>query len=207
MRAVIICGGDIGSADRAKTLIKKDDFIICADSGYKYAPMLGVMPDIVLGDFDSYEIEKVRCDNVKTYPARKDFTDSEIAAQYAIEQGAEEILFLAATGGRADHALGNIYLLKTVHDKGVSGMIFDGTSCIWYVEDEITVSGKKGDLLSVIPFAEAGDITTDGLEYALVHDMLPSTGISNIFLGDTASVHIGNGAAIVVYTPHEFERL
>lgn len=203
MRAVIICGGDIGSAERARTFVKKGDMIIYADSGYKYASALGVRPDIVLGDFDSYGIEKVECDNVKTYPARKDFTDSEIAAQYAIEQGADELIFLAATGGRADHALGNIYLLKTVCDSGVRGMIFDGISCIWYVNDKITVSGSKGDLLSVIPFAEAGDITTGGLEYVLENEMLPSTGISNVFTGDEASLEIGRGGAIVVYTPCE----
>lgn len=205
MRAVIICGGDIGNADRAKRLIKKDDLIICADSGYKYASALEVKPDIVLGDFDSYELAKVECDNVKTYPAKKDFTDSEIAAQYAIEQGADELLFLAVMGGRIDHTLGNIYLLKTVYEKGAKAMIFDGISSIWYVTDTISVTGKKGDLLSVIPFAETGDITTDGLEYALDKESLPSTGISNVFASDTASLKLWSGSAVVVYTPREFE--
>ena len=204
MRAVIICGGDIGDAGRARNIIKKDDFIICADSGYKYASALEIKPDVVLGDFDSYQKDEVECENVKTYPVKKDFTDSEIAVQYALGQGADEIVLLASTGGRIDHALANIYLLKTISQSGACGMIFDGSSYVWYTEDKLIVKGKKGDLLSVIPFSEADCFTMEGLEYALFKEPLPSTGVSNVFSGDKASICFEKGAAIVVHTPVEF---
>lgn len=203
MRAVIICGGEIGSAERAKSYIQTDDMIICADSGYKYAVELGVEVDAVLGDFDSCKRETILCENVKVYPQKKDYTDSEIAAQYAVEQGADTILLLAATGGRLDHSLGNIYLLKTLCEQNVAAMIFDGVSEVRYVNSEASFSGKRGDVLSLIPFANSDDFVTEGLEYGLEHEPLPSTGISNVFVENEARVRVGSGGVIAVYTPSE----
>ncbi len=203
MRAVIICGGDIGSYERAKKQIKKEDMIICADSGYEHAKKMNVTPYAVLGDFDSCDIAKIECENIKTYPVKKDFTDSEIAAKYVVEHGADEILFLASTGGRIDHALANIYLLKTMFQNNVSAAIFDGISTLWYCAGKISVKGNVGDLLSVIPFSDVGEITTRGLMYELTAQPLPSTGVSNVFVSCNASVEVGSGEAIIVYTPSE----
>ncbi len=203
MRAVIICGGDIGSYERAKKHINEADMVICADSGYEHAKKMNITPQAVLGDFDSYNIEKIECENIKKYPIKKDFTDSEIAAKYVLEHGADEILFLAATGGRIDHSLANIYLLKTMAQNNVRAAIFDGVSTLWYCTDKISVKGNVGDLLSVIPFSYVSDITTSGLMYELVNEPLPSTGVSNVFVSCDAGVSIGSGEAIIVHTPSE----
>ena len=50
-RAIIYCWSesDILPFDK-----EDGDFIICADSGIDYAKRVGVLPDVVLGDFDSY---------------------------------------------------------------------------------------------------------------------------------------------------------
>ena len=87
MRAVILCGGEIAEYDRVRSRIAEDDMIICADSGYRHAKKMGLRPAVVLGDFDSYTRAEVECDNILTYPAKKDYTDSEIAVRYALEHG------------------------------------------------------------------------------------------------------------------------
>ena len=206
MRAVIICGGEIGSIEHARAEIKDGDMIICADRGYLYAECMGIKPDVVLGDFDSYSREKIHCKNIIEYPPEKDYTDSEIAVKYACEHGAGEILFLASTGGRLDHTLANIYLLRTIEKSGVHGSIFDGTSTTFFVSGKIEICGSSGDLLSIIPFSEAGDITTENLGYPLEHAPLTnaSMGISNFFTEEKAAVNIGSGSALVIYTPLKY---
>lgn len=62
MRAVIFCGGEIVDYDRVRARIRQGDMLICADSGYRHAKIMGLRPDIVLGDFDSYEKAVVDCD-------------------------------------------------------------------------------------------------------------------------------------------------
>ena len=38
----------------------------------------------MLGDFDSFDLQQVREENVQVFPARKDYTDSEIALMHAL---------------------------------------------------------------------------------------------------------------------------
>ena len=201
MRAVIFCGGEIVDYYRVRASIRQGDMLICADSGYRHAKIMGLRPDIVLGDFDSYEKAVVDCDHVLTYPAKKDYTDSEIAARYALEHGCDDILLLGATGGRLDHTLGNIYLLKLIMEHGAAGELYDGVTAVWLAKGTISVSGSVGDILSVIPFGEAADLTTKGLAYPLIHQGLAgaSTGVSNVFETERVRLDIGEGRALVVH--------
>ena len=56
MRAVIIGNGDIKDYQYIKSKINDNDFIICADGGYNHAEKMGIVPDVLIGDFDSAEL-------------------------------------------------------------------------------------------------------------------------------------------------------
>ena len=61
MRAVIIGNGDIKDYQYIKSKINDNDFIICADGGYNHAEKMGIVPDVLIGDFDSAKnFEKVK---------------------------------------------------------------------------------------------------------------------------------------------------
>lgn len=205
MRGVVFSGGEIGSYEVVAKKILPCDFIVCADSGYLHAKRLGVKPHAVLGDFDSVRRCDVVCDCIVDFPPKKDLTDTELCIRYAIEQGCSEILLLGATGGRIDHELANLFLLKVMMDEGVTGYIFDGISETWLVSDKIVFDdGEAGDLLSVLPIApQVTGITTEGLEYPLKEATLqfgPALGISNVFLGSRAAVRVAEGLILVVRT-------
>ena len=52
-RCVIFGGGEIADIRYTQNLLQKGDYIICADRGYAYCSSINVIPDLVLGDFDS----------------------------------------------------------------------------------------------------------------------------------------------------------
>lgn len=90
--------------------------MIAVDGGLKGAKELGLVPDVIVGDFDSVDpavlafyrkMEHI----VWEVPAGKDDTDTELALKRAMAMGAGEIVILGATGGRLDHMIGNIQLL------------------------------------------------------------------------------------------------
>ncbi len=195
----IVCGGVIEDIARTAARVDKEAYTICADSGYAYVQALGLRADAVLGDFDSFDREKVSAEQVQVFPVRKDYTDSEIALMHALELGHTDITLLGALGGRIDHALGNVHLLAYAAHRGARATIVDGDTQLWYSEDSVCVCGKPGDLLSVIPLAQGGSYTTAGLEYPLNRQPLPLTGISNVFTGDVAEIRAENAKYLVVH--------
>ena len=121
-RALIFCWSE---SDRYPCEIREDDYIICADSGFKYAERLGVKPDILLGDFDSYSAVGNEAENVITLPTEKDDTDAMYAAKVAMAKGFDEIILAGGIGGREDHTKGAVSVLKFIRKK-CKGFISDG---------------------------------------------------------------------------------
>ncbi|UKI38395.1 MAG: hypothetical protein L6V93_10935 [Clostridiales bacterium] len=54
----------------------------------------------------------------------KNATDTHIAVDFAVEKGFRNITLIGALGGRIDHSLANVMLLKYMIEKGVKGTIF-----------------------------------------------------------------------------------
>lgn len=197
MRTVIICGGNVGGY--ITDYIKHDDFIICADSGYDRAKMFGISPDIIIGDMDSIK-ETPSVENRIVYPARKDFTDSELVLSYALEHGYDEILMFGMIGTRMDHSLANITLLKQA--KAVKAVIIDENNEIYFAENEFTLSGNIGDTVSIVPFeGDISGVTTKGLDYPLDNDTVKcgtTLGVSNVMTDKVCTITIKNGSAFII---------
>src|SRR3990167_2962187 len=116
-RAVIFSNGKIGDINFYKKFINKNDKIICADGGLRFAKKLGIKPDILIGDFDSLKKSDFSGLNknktkVLRFPKEKDKTDTQLALEYALSSGAGEIIMLGSLGGRVDHMLANIHILR-----------------------------------------------------------------------------------------------
>ena len=195
MRAVIIGNGEIRDYTYIKSLIKPDDFVICADGGLRHAKMLGISPDIAVGDFDSYE----KSENIKSivYPSHKNLTDGEIAVDYALENGYSDILMLAMTGTRLDHTFTNIFQLAK---KGNITLIDDDNE-VYFIKDKLTLNGKKGKTVSLIPvFSNLVGVTATGVYYPLDNDTLlfgEGRGNSNIITDDICTVSVKDGMGII----------
>ena len=195
MRAVIIGNGDICDYQYIKTKLKKDDFIICADGGLKHTDALGVCVDIAIGDFDSAQKD----DTIKSYvyPTHKSSTDGELAVNYALENGYDEILLLAMTGSRLDHTLTNIFQL--VKRKNIS--LIDDKNEIHLLKGSITLNGMKGKTMSVIPvFSNLIGVCITGTLYPLNGETLyfgEGVGNSNIITDDICTVSAKDGLGLI----------
>ncbi len=197
MRAVIIGNGQINDYEYIKSKIRSADFIICADGGYNHALKMGITPDILIGDLDSAEnigagIEKLR------YPERKDFTDGELAIDYALKKGYGDILLLSMTGDRADHTITDILLMT----KCANACMIDDNNEIYILRDKLKIEGKKGDTVSIVPIGgDVSGVTTEGLEYPLDRETLyfgASRGVSNVMNEDGCAITAENGIALVI---------
>ena len=86
------------------------DYVIACDAGWHNARRLGLVPDLVLGDFDSScRPEGLGEGELLVLPREKDDTDTHYAARLAAEKGFAQATLLGALGGlRMEHTLANL---------------------------------------------------------------------------------------------------
>jgi thiamine pyrophosphokinase len=210
MRVVIFAGGTYQPGTASQKALANADMLIAADSGAATALRLGYVPTYIVGDFDSLDtqlVEQLRVCGSRLISAavEKDETDTELALQLAIEQGATQVTLLGALGGeRFDHAIANMLLLAGFDTVPIR--IIDGPSTCWLLRGpgNTAIHGQTGDLLSLFPLAgDATDIHTRGLYYPLHGEILrfgKPRGVSNELTEEQAEISLESGLLLVIHT-------
>lgn len=201
MNALIFAGGDFDGLPEG---VCPDDFnlILAADKGYSYAERLRLVPDIFVGDLDSFFDEnKIQSREIVRLRPEKDMTDTQEAIQIAIRHGADSILVLGALGGRIDHTLANIQLLKFGLDRGVKVALADKDNYITLINTPMRIPRQEGRCLSLIPLTKCEHVFARGVYYPLsdaVMDLGNSLGVSNEFIQEYAEIDPGNGLMLLM---------
>lgn len=183
------------------------DYVICADRGVCHARVLGIIPDLIVGDFDSTSKEdleyfKEKGIEIETFDPHKNETDTELAILRAMEKGATEVVIYGGLGSRLDHSLANVHLLYKLLKANIKGKLMNPNNIVYLAQNYMKVSGEKGDLLSLIPFAgRVTGVTTKNLEYPLkdaIIDIGTSLGVSNVFLEEDVEIWMEKGLLIII---------
>lgn len=207
-RAVIFINGRRISKNRVFSLIKASDTILCADGGVKHVVSYGLTPSFVIGDQDSTSsvIKKRLGTHVKwvTHPKDKDFTDSELAIHFAIEQGFTDLIIVGLNGTRLDHVIANILYLS-YHTQLITIAIVEEYQVLSILKKgHLELSGKKNQQVSLIPLdITVSGITTQGLKWELTNANLAfgkTIGVSNEFLGEKVDIEVKKGPLLVIHS-------
>ncbi|MGN0795815.1 MAG: thiamine diphosphokinase [Christensenellales bacterium] len=179
--------------------------LICADGGYDKVKGYGVKPVVVIGDFDSSKERDV--ENAIRYPSEKNYSDGELCLEYAIENGYKKAVFSGVTGGRLDHQLANLSLIKKSAENGIDAMAIDNvngkTLEIFYAASNIEFAAQCGDLISVMPFNSVTCLKAYGVKYPLDNLTIKSDdlsrGMSNVATDETVKFEITDGEAFIFH--------
>lgn len=212
-RCVIISAGSFTPIDIP---LEEGDYCIACDAGFMYARDLGILPDLIVGDFDSLgelgpdaertldEIRESDPDRVIQLEVRKDDTDTMKAVKIALLKGYKKIfLYGALGGGRFDHSFANIQTLLYIKHNGGTGYIMDRDRMLMIAENE-TVKFNKGNTgyISVFSLSEKSEgVTLKGLMYTLDNGVLTADfplGVSNEFIQDEeAELSVERGTLLI----------
>ena len=198
-RCVIFCA----SPEFYLAEMRPDDYVIACDGGYAHAIESGVRPDLVVGDFDSYDGRLDPTLKIVRVPCEKDDTDTMLAIKIALEDGYRDFMLLGATGGRLDHLLSNVSSGAYIAEHGGRCVICDKYNVMHVIKDcRLVLRGLKGQTLSVLSYTdESKGVTLSGMKYPLENGTLTNAfpiGQSNIVKEDVCSVEVKHGVLLVI---------
>ena len=196
-RCVIFCAALCEGAE-----LLPGDYVIAADGGLDHCRCLGIVPDEILGDFDSLgEIPE----GAAVFPVEKDDTDAMLAAKRGLSMGFREFLFYGSLDGpRLDHTVANFQTLQFLADRGAVGYLVGNRSIVTVVKNGSIAfpAGLRGNLSVFCIGADARGVTERGLYYALEDGVLTSgfpLGVSNHFTGEPAHISVKDGSLLVIW--------
>ncbi len=202
MKAIVIAGGSLSDPAFYKPFFGQADLVICADSGYLHCEKLGITPDLVIGDFDSASLSGVpEGVPVTRLPVEKDETDLHACINYAISQGADEILLFGARGTRLDHSFAAISLVYMGLLRGVTIRTIDEHNEMFMFKGEAVIPKKEGYKLSLLPITPASGIRAEGVYYPLTGQSMDwgnPYGVSNEFTADVAKITAESGVLMAI---------
>lgn len=190
-------------------------YLIAADGGAAHVLAAGLVPDVVVGDFDSLAAsERDRLESLgvelRVAAPDKDESDMELCLLTAIESGAERVTIVGALGlVRPEHGIANLLLLADPRLDDLDVVIAGRGSRISRMgtadgPGETVVPGIAGDFVSLLPLGPVVEgVTTEGLRFPLTDATLPlgpSRGLSNELTGRRARVSSRRGRLLVIHT-------
>ncbi len=207
-RVLIFANGELPDLEKARALLRPDDFILCADGGTRHALALNLEPNLIIGDMDSIDrAERKTLEEknipIELFPRDKNETDLELALNKAIEMDSREIIIVAALGGRMDHTLANIVLVSDLRLSTFNLQLDDGIEHLLFCRTQTEIRGRSGDIVSLIPWGESvHGVQTENLKWQLNDETLypeKTRGISNEMTADTASIKIESGLLLIIH--------
>lgn len=193
----------VGAGEWYDFSIKKreQDLLIAVDGGYDVVKQLNLLPDVVIGDFDSVSQLPEGENCIRLNPI-KDETDMLYSIQYAKKTGYTNIYMLGATGGsRISHTFSNIQTLQYFDD--LYCFLFDREEVIFLLKDaSVHFEAECRGYLSVFSLSDKSlGVEEKGLKYEISGAELTSSfpiGVSNEFLGQKSYVSVKKGTLLLI---------
>ena len=140
------------------------DLIVCTDGAYHFLLESHIVPDLIIGDFDS--IDKLPKNIAHIHTPDQDFTDFEKALKILIDKGYKSIDVFAANGLEQDHFLGNMTAALKYLNK-IKITFYDDRQEYYFAHNRTVLEQVKGKTISLFPFPYTYQVSTTGLKYPL----------------------------------------
>lgn len=195
---------------------RQDILWIAVDGGIAFFAANNRMPDLWIGDMDSYEesveerafVEKIPTERIRKVPVMKDDTDMALAVKAAYGIGCEEIwIFGGSNGDRVSHMLANIQMMHAYAKLGCHIQMISEKNRMEVLYQGIKKypTDMKG-VLSVLALTDQAEgVCIRGMKYdyegILTNER--ALGVSNAFVGKESLVSVEKGALLLIYEEND----
>jgi len=201
LKAVILCNGEPPDRELILPEIESASLFIAADGGANTALELGLTPDVIIGDMDSFSAdEKTGMKILKD--KNQETNDLEKSLDFAEKKEMIDVIVFGATGLRTDQTLKNLSVLKQFNGR-FRNLLFRDNFCDIFLATSPTI--KKfpvGTSVSLFPLSgRVENITTKGLKYPLTNEFLENgvrDGSSNETISPEIDIHFESGDLLLI---------
>ena len=207
-RAVVFVNGEYEDEEFYRRLFAAGDLTVAADGGAGFLLRNGLVPDVLVGDFDSLaaaQVEELAVAGARVvrHLERKDFTDGEAAVDEALTWGAQTVVLAGALSRSLDHVLGNLAVLRRVARRGCSARLAaPGLSlAVLARAGELAVPAEAGTRVSLLALSDEAVVSLRGFDYPLDHGTIAAAGclgIGNAVAASPAAVTLHAGELAVI---------
>lgn len=184
--------------------LAQDKNVLVLDGAYRILLQAGVMPDTLLGDFDSIhpeDLQHARSASIQVIEAvDQNKSDLEKGIEYLDQQNATDICIVAGTGKRLQHTLHNLYILKKYYQVQRALKLVSETEIICYYHDaEVMLAGKIQDSVGLFGFPHAV-VSSVGLKYEMSHyilDFEKASSVSNELASEQVLLKISGDVLLI----------
>lgn len=169
----------MGGEEYTRPINIENSFIVCCDRAYEFLKNRGIIPDIILGDFDSLGFIP---DGAIVFPKEKDSTDFELAVDLLTEKGYKQAEVYCGGGGREDHLITNYAVMNKAFTRGVKLLFFTDYTESFFASGNVSFNAETGQTVSVVSFGKSTILCSKGLKYRYDNTALgfnTSLGVSN----------------------------
>ena len=165
---LVIANGKFPKISSIKSLLSSNLFIVCCDGALNKALDKDIIPDVIIGDMDSANVDLipkfsdriVKIDNQKTNDLSK-------ALSWLDQRDINLVTIIGADGLREDHSLSNILLLLENKYKYKISMINEFGRFDLMNSGEETFQSFKGQAVSLFSLNKSIKLNSNGLKYLL----------------------------------------
>jgi thiamine pyrophosphokinase len=200
----ILLGGACVPTPRLLAQVKNTR-VIAADGGMAHAKMLGLDPELWVGDFDStspeLEAEYTQMPRAQ-FDAAKAKSDGELAIEAAVARGANALVLVGALGGaRSDHQIMILTNAMALAERGLPVILTSGAeeaTCV--LPGEMRVELPEHTVFSVIGLTDLAGLSISNVRWPLTdHDVQfgSTLTLSNEALGGPVTLSLQSGKAVM----------
>lgn len=200
MKTLILCNGQPPSPLLFAKSREWAELFIAADGGGNLAHSFESLPDIVIGDLDSYDQPNTYSYEI-VFDPDQETNDLEKALNRAAREGAKDVIVLGATGKRLDQTLKNLSVLKQFDDQFESLVYKDNYGDTFLIPNSYSREISTGTQISLFPLSgKVNGIKTEGLKYPLKDEELVNgvrDGSSNLVVSSPVKISYDAGDLII----------
>lgn len=168
MHAIILCNGRKPPLRLISNELERANLFIAADGGANHAEELGLIPDLIVGDLDSYRPANPPESVEVILKPDQETNDLEKALWSALDRDVTTVSIYGATGDRIDQTLKNLSVLRQFHHRFEHIRFVDRHGELFLLPKTYRAKLPIGTTVSLIPLSSRVEgITTRGLQYPL----------------------------------------